>query len=361
MKIFQIMPEFDLAGAEIMAENLSYYLVGDGHDVTVVSMYTKHTPITDRLEANGIKVVYLNKKSGFDPSIIFKLIKLFKKERPDIIHTHRYLARYAVPAAILSGVKGRVHTVHNMASKELCSRDRKINNFFYKKCGMHPVGISHIIKDTIVEEYGLRPEAIGLIYNGIDLQKCQLKTDYHLNDKFQILHVGRFSEQKNHIGILKAFSLVVKKFPNAVLNFYGMGPTFDECVAFVKESGLTENVNFCGTTDDIYSVMQKSDMFLLCSHYEGMPISLIEAMATQLPIVATNVGGIVDMIDNGENGLLCDNNIEDITEKMTLMMSDMELRKKCGINAGKKATLYSKERMGKEYVKLYQEVLNQTL
>lgn len=357
MKICQLMPEFDLAGAEIMAENLCYYLDNAGCDVIVVSMFTKHTPITDRLEASGIRVEYLDKKSGFDPSIIFKLIKLFKKERPDIIHTHRYLARYAVPSAIICGVKGKVHTVHNVASKELCLRDRRISRFFYRRCGLHPVGISHIIKQTIEQEYGLHKDSIGLVYNGIDLSKCHIKTDYEYNDTIKILHVGRFSEQKNHIGIISAFSRVVSEFPNAVLHLYGMGPMMDECISFVRDKNLQDKVFFCGTTDDIYSVMTNSDLFLLCSHYEGMPITLIEAMATRLPIVATAVGGVVDMIEDGVEGVLCDDDVEDIARKISIMLSDNKLRIKCGTNACVRSKEYSRERMGKEYLDLYKKIL----
>ena len=79
MKIIQIMPEFDLAGAEIMAENLTYSLLKNGHQVSVISMYTKHTPITDRLEAHGVTIYYLDKKSGFDLSVIGKMKRVFKK------------------------------------------------------------------------------------------------------------------------------------------------------------------------------------------------------------------------------------------------------------------------------------------
>ena len=356
MKIIQLMPEFELAGAEIMAENLIYYLVGEGHEVVVVSMYTQHTPITDRLEANGIKIVYLDKKSGFDLSIIFKMKKLFQNESPDVIHTHRYLARYAVPAAVLAGVKGRVHTVHNMASKELGSRDRRINSFFYKHANMYPVGISPRIKDTIIEEYSLDESQIGMVYNGIDLSNCKSKVAFDSSDNIKLLHVGRFNHQKNHEGIIRAFAKVLQTYPNAHLDLYGMGELKDTCIKLVEELSIAANVSFCGTTSDIYSVMHDCDIFLLCSHYEGMPITLIEAMATKLPIVATSVGGVVDMIDDGISGLLCSDDIDDIAEKLKLMISDSSLRQRCGENAQIKSKLFSSAIMGEEYLKIYRKV-----
>ena len=118
MKIVQIMPEFGLAGAETMCENLTYELIKLGHNVIVVSMYDYHSPITERLEKAGVDVRYLGKKPGLDFSMIGKIKKLLKKNKVDVIHTHRYCAQYAIPAAITAGVKLRVHTVHNIAEKE---------------------------------------------------------------------------------------------------------------------------------------------------------------------------------------------------------------------------------------------------
>ena len=95
MKIIQIMPEFGLGGAEIMCENLTYGLKKSGHTVIVVSLFDYHSPITKRMEQNNIDIRYMNKRSGLDLSMIFRLIKLFSKEKPDVIHTHRHVLQYA--------------------------------------------------------------------------------------------------------------------------------------------------------------------------------------------------------------------------------------------------------------------------
>ena len=98
-------------------------------------------------------------------------------------------------------------------------------------------------------------------------------------------------------------------------------------------------------------------MFILCSHYEGMPITLIEAMATALPIVATSVGGVVDMIDDGINGLLCNDTDDDISQKIIRMISDEDLRRKCGSSALEKSKMFSAESMAEEYLRIYAKVL----
>ena len=89
MKVLQVMPEFGLAGAETMCENLTYELMKLGHEVVIISLYTFHSAITERLEASGVKVIYLGKKRGFDINIIFKLRKVMKEEKPDTVsYTH---------------------------------------------------------------------------------------------------------------------------------------------------------------------------------------------------------------------------------------------------------------------------------
>ena len=223
MKIVQIMPNFGLAGAETMCENLVYELKKLGHTVTVVSMYDFRSAITERLENAGVDIRYLGKKRGLDISMIGKIKKVLKEIRPDVIHTHRYCPQYAMPAAILAGVKGRVHTVHNIAEKENGRAGRKFNKFFFKHCGMIPVALSELVKDSIVAEYGVPEEKIPVVYNGSDLSKCTSKTDFSVEGNFKLLHIGRFSEQKNHNALIAAFQSFHAVHPNSELWLVGDG------------------------------------------------------------------------------------------------------------------------------------------
>ena len=175
MNIVQVIPEFGLAGAEIMCENLTYELTKLGHKVVVISMYNYHSIITERLEKSGIDVRYLNKQNGLDLSMIWKMKNIFCEVHAEVIHTHLYSTKYAIPAAIMAGVKHRVHTVHNIAEKETGSAARKINKFFYKYNNVVPVALSDVIHESILKEYRLNAENVPIIFNGIDLSKCHLK------------------------------------------------------------------------------------------------------------------------------------------------------------------------------------------
>ena len=126
MKILQVIPYFCFGGAETMCENLTYALAKLGHQVCVVSLYDQHTPISGRMEEAGIRILYLDKKLGLDISMVPKLVRIMKAEKPDVVHTHLDVIKYAVAAAKLAGVKKCIHTVHNVADKEAEGRLQKI-------------------------------------------------------------------------------------------------------------------------------------------------------------------------------------------------------------------------------------------
>lgn len=352
MKIVQVMPEFGLAGAETMCENLTYELIKLGHDVTVISMYDYHSAITERLEKSGIDVRYLGKKLGLDISMIPRIKKILKEVGADVVHTHRNCAQYAVPAAMLAGVKRRIHTVHNVAEKENGKLARKLNNFFFKHCHLIPVALSELIRDSIVKEYDINKDKIPVIYNGIDLSKCLPKTDYSIYGNFKILHIGRFSEQKNHVGLLRAFKIFHDKYSDSELWLIGDGEKKTEIENYVNENDLTSNVKFLGLQSEVHGFLHNADMFTLPSNYEGIPMTLIEAMGTGLPIVATAVGGVPDMLDNS-NSILVNNNDIDISKGIECYYLNDALRRKHGCRAIEHSYSFSSTKMGAKYNDLY--------
>lgn len=358
MKIIQIMPEFALAGAETMCENLTYELISNGDDVIVVSMYDYHSPITERLESKNISVKYLSKKPGIDLSIILKLISLFRDEKPDVVHTHRYVMQYVIPAAVISGITIRVHTVHNIAIKENDKPARVLAKFFYKFMNVVPVALSKEIQKTIIDEYKIDEKKIPIIFNGVDLRKCNVKNSYSYNETFKICHIGRFSYQKNHALLVNAFEKFHRKYENTELWLIGEGEKENEIKQLVAEKHIDDAVKFMGVTDNVYPYLHKADVFTLSSFYEGLPMTLIEAMGTGLPIVITNVGGIPDILTNNEDALLVEVDIEQMRIAFERLYESIELRSRIGSNAKIVATKYSSQNMGSSYHTLYEELNN---
>lgn len=355
MKVIQVIPNFEIGGAEVMCENLIYELREQGIEVVVISLYNFETAITKRLQDRKIKVVFLNKKKGFDVSIIFKLYQIFNKEKPDVVHTHLYAIKYAMIAAIFSGVKCRVHTVHNIAQKECEKLDKKINKMLYRHCGVIPVALSNIIKNTIIEEYNINRNDIPVIFNGINLSNAIEKKDYDIKGKIKIIHIGRFSKQKNHIGLIQIFEELYNINKNVELILIGIGEEKEKIEKMVLEKNINNSVKFLGQQDDVYKYLNQADIFVFPSLWEGIPMTIIEAMATGLPIVATNVGGINDMLVDYEEALVVEVDNKKILESILSLINNEKLRKKLGENAKEKSKKFSSKFMAKGYINVYKK------
>jgi len=353
LKIFQIIPNLAVAGAEIMVENLIYELKERGCDVTAVSFYDYQSDITKRLEANGIRIIYLGKKKGFDLGLLFRLYKLLKAEKPDVVHTHIGAAQYTFPTAKLAKIKKIVHTVHSIAQKENLGLNKKINKLYFKYAGVVPVALSKSIQESIFQVYGITAENVPVVFNGMPVDKYITRDDYSIGNQINIVHIGRFSVEKNHKGLIEAFEKVSKVYPQAVLNLYGDGLLLNSVKIMVDEKNMGNKVVFHGITDRVPEVLSKSDIFCLSSIYEGVPMTLIEAMASAMPIVATAVGGVPDMLTNERDAFVCSNNVDDFAQCLIMLIKSKELRESFGQNALKRAHDFSSRKMAEEYMKLY--------
>ena len=352
MKVIQIIPMFGMGGAEIMCETLSYQLKKQGIGVIVVSLYDFKSAITERMEQAGIDIRYMKKKSGFDLSMIWKLRELFKKEAPDVIHTHLSSALYAVPASVGLVVK-RIHTVHNIAEKELIKPVRWAYKFFYKHMGLIPVALSEQVKISIIEEYELEDTVVPVVYNGVDLSKCKEKVEYSIGERMKILHIGRFAEAKNHEGLLRAFRIFNEMYPESELWLVGDGALRSQIEAYVEENKLNKNVTFWGIQQEVYELLCSADVFCLPSIYEGMPMTIIEAMATGIPIVATRVGGIPDMVGDSESALLINVDVKELVDSLIMLINNAEKRAELGKQAKMQSKRFSAEIMGADYASIY--------
>ena len=354
MKIMQVIPYFCFGGAEIMCENLTYALKNAGQEVFAVSLYHDRTPIARRMEEAGIRIVYLDKKLGLDLSMVPKLIKIIRRERPDVVHTHLDVIKYAVLAAKLAGVKKCVHTVHSLADREAEGRVQKIINGFYFRRGWSlPVALTPEVRNSVAEFYGIPLRRVPVIYNGIDLSRCVPKTTYETGETVTILHVGRFDVPKNHPGLLEAFRLLLETHPECRLRLVGDGELRPDMEKLAREKGIADFVEFCGMQSNVYPYLHDADIFTLPSIYEGNPMTIIEAMGTGLPIVASRVGGIPDMISDGESGLLVEPEPQSICTDLTRLVGDAALRQRLGLAARKQSQTFSAEHMARDYISCY--------
>lgn len=354
MKILQVIPYFCFGGAETMCENLCYAQKKLGHEVVVVSLYNEQTPISQRVEAAGIPVVYLDKKLGMDVSMVPKLYRIMKQERPDVVHTHLDVIKYAVAAAQLAGIEKCIHTLHTVAHKEAEGRPQKIINGTYFRLGWSvPVALSPEVRQTICDFYKLDKDKVPVIYNGIDLSKCRPKEDYSLSKPISLVHVGRFDTPKNHDGLLRAFALILRKYPGCRLHLIGDGDLRENIENLAVELNIQHGVVFHGMQSNVHPYLQSADIFVLPSKYEGMPMTIIEAMATGLPIVASNVGGIPDMVTDGHSAFLVDCDAQAVADACERLLENQRLRETLGRNAAKESARFSASHMAECYLTHY--------
>jgi glycosyltransferase involved in cell wall biosynthesis len=309
----------------------------------------------------GINAFYLNKHKGFDLRIIPKLYSIFKRYKPDVVHTHLPVLHYTLIPSFLSGIKVKVHTIHSIAQKDAGVLAKIIQWIAFRFGKVVPVSISVMVANTVKKIYG-RSIYTPVIFNGIPIDKfsksIKLQNDV-VKMKLTLINVARFVPQKNHLLLLESFSHAIKIYPYMELWLVGDGPLRKNVENAILEKNLQDKVFTLGIRYDITNLLEKADIFIMSSNYEGLPLSLLEAMAAGKAIIATSVGGIPEVIEDGVTGILVPpNNAEAMTKAILRLAMDREFLKKLG----KAAEMQVKERFdisrtAKEYESLYVRLL----
>lgn len=337
-----------------MVESLSYALLRQGCAVLVVVLQSGETFLTERMRKKGVDLRLLGKRPGLDLSVFSRLAAIMRDFQPDVVHSHLPILQYVVPAARKAHVGNLVHTVHNMAEKETRSNlKRMLSRRYYRNGSVVPVALNEVTKRSVEDVYGLDASQVAIVANGIDLEAYEPKRDYSLSDPTRICHIGRFEEQKNHAALVDAAAQLKADGFDAVFDLYGVGSLMEEIKDAVAKKGLEGEFSFHGLTDNVPDALGKADLFVFPSVYEGMPMVLAEAMAAGLPIVAAAVGGIPDMLKDGENALLCDADAASVVSAIERLLSEESLRKSLGMAARERAADFSSDSMARAYLDIY--------
>lgn len=355
VKIFQIVPNLGTGGGEKIALDIAINLNKDIFDITLLSLFNNKNNIYNKIaEKNNVKVHYFNKRDGIDLKLIYDIMKYFKNEKPDIIHTHLGSGIYTILGSIMTGIKVKAHTVHNEAEKELPKIHKSIMSIAYRYLGYTPIAISDYIRNTILQTYKLRLEDVPCIYNGINMdifKPNENKTDDR--DIIQYINVGRMSEQKNQLLLIDSFNQVQKIKDNISLKIIGDGELRTEIERRIKKYNLQDKIELLGIKENVVDYMNDSDIFVLSSNYEGLPLVLLEAMACKLPIISTKVGGVIDIIENNKNGIIVEQgNVNEMSYAM-IEMYEKSKRDVLSKNAYTESKKYDIKNMVKKYEEFY--------
>jgi sugar transferase (PEP-CTERM/EpsH1 system associated) len=340
----------------------------------VIVCLTDATNFANRITALGVEVIQLHKKPGQDWGLYFRLLKTLFSLRPDIVHT-RNLASLEMQALtlLLPGVK-RVHGEHGRDIYDLDGTNKKYN--FLRKI-LRPfihcyIAVSKDLESWLKETINVPDTKLRQIYNGVDSEKFHLrqksKTNitpegFLPNASMIVGTVGRIAEVKNQKLVVEGVRVLIQKRPELKaclrLVLVGDGPLYSSLKDYVTEVGLSDLVWMTGERDDVAELMQLMDVFVLPSLAEGISNTVLEAMATGLPVIATNVGGNPELISEGENGRLVKVGDEQgLAEAIGELVDDPELR----ADMGKKGidqvqSIFNWQRAVSEYLGVYDELL----
>jgi len=380
IKVLHIITRLDKGGS---AENTFLTVKGldkKRYDVTLMS-----GPVQDpsqerrsQVEECGIKYIHTpvlvrNINVVADAIALFKICRFLAKKKFDVVHTHTskagLLGRFA---AKLAGTPTVVHTPHGhvffgyfgpLKTKIFILLEKLANRMTDRI-----VALTHREKADYIFYRTCPEEKIAVIHSGIELDKFQ---EYPLTEKtklkkevglpvnsFVVGTAGRLVPVKGPEFLIKAAQAIIPKHPDTYFLFAGDGPLKEDLQKKAKEAGKEKNIVFLGWRDDIAHILSIFDVFCLPSLNEGMGRVLVEAMAHGIPIVASDVGGIPDLVTHGKNGFLVPpKNPEELAKHIQILIEDEEKRGKMG-EAGKKMTSrFSHDTMVKSIAELYEELL----
>jgi glycosyltransferase involved in cell wall biosynthesis len=344
------------------------YLTGDDD---------KHT----MFEAWGHDVISLDiakeKLRRFRPSVVFQLARIIEEEEIDIVHCQFHKPTvYGALAAYITGKNLKIIS-HVRALNRTRSFQRKLLNGILFRRISRIIAVSNAVRDDIVRtNFMSSPDKVVTIYNGIDVQafmdSCptreEARTQLGLTDKDAFVYgtVGRLVETKGQEVLLKAFARIYKKYPKSWLIITGEGRLESELRALSAELNIHERVLFLGYSSEVPKVLKAYDVFVLPSIAEGLPGALLEAMATGIPVIASRVGGVPEILNDPSLGIVVSSaSVDELASAMERLCGmDEKIRNMIG-EALRERVLeeFTKEKMisaiSREYVAVMNEPMGQ--
>jgi glycosyltransferase involved in cell wall biosynthesis len=363
IRVLEVLATLRRAGAERVAVSLARGLDRGRFETAVVSLYDEFEGgFEPELEASGVKVWHLGKRRGFDPRMWYRLARVFRSFRPDIIHTHSYVLRYVLPAR-MTAPRGRVvHSIHNLAEREVDRAGRLVQRAAFRM-GVIPVAISEEVARSFRSLYKRDPAAI--IQNGAAVEsgfragarESWRRLHGFSPDDLLIVSLARFEPQKNPRGLITAFARALPELPSGHLVMAGEGTLLGECRELAARLGVSGRVHFPGLCRDVAELLSACDVFALTSDWEGVPVAVIEAMAARLPVVATAVGGVPELVETGVTGVLVKRGEMDaVSRALVELAREPERMRHMGEQAQRRAGRFDAGVMIDSYARLFERL-----
>ncbi|NIM91388.1 MAG: glycosyltransferase [Candidatus Aminicenantes bacterium] len=328
-----------------------------------------------KIEVKVIPTMIRKPSFGHDFLTVLHLYRIIRNDSFDIIATHGSKAGFlGRVAAFLARAPIIVFTAHGFIFNESINRLRKKlfiwMEWLGSKLAHRIITVSNYDRESAVLNRVSEEDKLKTIYNGIDIDDFNEKEGNYtkkalgLKDNNMVIgSVANFFPNKGLHYLIKGISELAKRHPNLVLFLVGDGPLRNELIAETKELNITDKVFFLGHVNNIPQVLKLFDIFVLPSLKEGFPWAILEAMAAKKAIVATEVGGVPEMIKDGESGVLVKpGDIDSLVKKTRALLIDSRLREKLGEAAQKRvAQKFTLKKMIEETESFYEELIQERI
>lgn len=310
----------------------------------------------------NLKLIQIPRKSHFDLTRLIKLIKTFWSFKPDIVHTYLSSANsYGRVAAIFTKIP--VIIASERSSYQLGINKKRYEIIIDKILFLFTDAIicnSINASKSLIEKHSFNKKKIYVVHNGVEKKTNNSNQNINNGDVKVIGMVANHLKWKNYPLFIDAVKIIINNYDN-YLHFLtvGDGPLRLESESYAKELGLSEYIDFARSTDNVPEFLNKINIFVSTSSYEGLSNSIMEAMSAGLPCVVTNVGGNAELVSNGETGFLVSpNNPKALAEKLLLLLNDDVKSKRFGaLGSEKMLKKFSIKNMVNETEKIYNKLL----
>jgi len=319
--------------------------------------------LVPEVEAAGHRVRCFDKRPGMDWFLLSRMARALREDLAGIVHPHNFSPLvYGSLAAVVTPARGVVYTAHGAKT----SGRRK--HLFFQRLGLvdEIVFVSADARSVALESRAVRRRGTRTIVNGIDIGRYadggdreKVRSEFGFTPESPVLGiVARLTPAKDHAMLLRAFSRVLEHYPSARLLVVGDGELGDEIRTCRDELALGERVVFTGARNDVPALLSAMDLFVLSSSTEGLAMTLLEAMAARLPVVATAVGGNAEAVADGETGVIVPPRDEVVfADAIRRLLDDpaaMQRMGQAGLERARRQ--FSTEAMVGAYVELYERL-----
>lgn len=367
-RVLHLISSGGFLGAESVVLELAKEAATAGYWQTVGIFENQHNPHLELAEAavaRGLNVQVFPCRGRFDPRTISEVRKFIHNKRPNLVHSHGYKSNFYA----LIGNRGTIPWVVTNHLWKRTTRSLKLYaclDSFLIKYASKIIAVSDEIASEM-SALGIPSNKLVVIDNGVQLNRFSgdkrndaLRQSFGIDEGCRIIAtVASLTEEKGHSHLIQAAHSVISSFPKTRFLFIGDGPKRHQLEKKVSELGLEQKIIFAGSRQDVPQILSMTDLFVLPSLKEGLPMALLEALAASLPVVATNVGAIPKVIEDGHSGVLVQpGDAKELAKAIMDLLANPQKANRLAKNAHRKVKQqFSSERMAEKYIDVYQDVL----